>query len=405
MRFAEPVDAKAISDLYVRTYTPREGGAAHDHYPFPQIMEEDAIIDLIASGKVLWVVAEAPDGHIIGSAAAVRNIGGPQDQIAEVFGVVVDQSCQRQGVGSCLLQRLRNELAAIAQFILCEARTAEAGGWKAARNAGFRPIGFEPYAHAMPVGFESMVLTASWSQGWTAETRYLPPAENTNASVKLADVVCSPPLANPYSVMDSDCLLPIPVGSKVSEICASSVKVCRDDPTGERWFTNSQLPSRTQSSVAELWPFHGVERRFRRFVHAYYVASLGGSDIAAARVFYDRIDARARVLGLRTTIAGVEPHILAGIVDNIDELTGGGPVVVIVCVSSGSCTLQQSLEALGFRPTAFLPGMISNANGRTGVIQYTKLVRKSWPQSVRAVTAVEWPEARSIIDQVVEGGV
>ncbi len=139
VRFAGPADARAIGRLYVRAYTPNKTGTASDHYPFPQIMEEDRVSDLIMSGTVIWVVAEKQDGTIVGSAAAVRNIGARPDRIAEIFGVVVDQGCRRGGVGSTLLQKLKGDLERSSEFILCEARTAEAGGWKAARNAGFQP--------------------------------------------------------------------------------------------------------------------------------------------------------------------------------------------------------------------------------------------------------------------------
>src|SRR5689334_17739086 len=159
-RQAGAADASAISSLYLKTYTPEGGGNPLDNYPFPQIMEVDSLARLLTKKEIVWVVAETDDGTIVGSAAALLNILSEVDKVAEIFGVAVEQSSRTRGVGSLILKRLVREVRGSAKLILCEARTAEAGGWKVARNSGFVPIGFEPYAHAMPVGFESMILTA-----------------------------------------------------------------------------------------------------------------------------------------------------------------------------------------------------------------------------------------------------
>jgi len=402
VRFAKPADAKAISQLYVRTYTPTGGGAAHEHYPFPQIMEEDKVIDLITGGTVIWVVAEVPDGTIVGSAAAVRNIGGQQDRIAEIFGVAVEQTCRRRGVGSTLLQKLQTELTGIAEFVLCEARTDEAGGWKAARNAGLQPVGFEPYAHAMPVGFESMVLTASWNRARWAQSREMGAADDTNASLKLAVAVCSGAPDTLISRTTAECPLPRHGVHAEGGILPASVGVRRDDHIGREWFERPAGAFDRRFGLVELCPLEGAEPRFRRFEHAYYVASAAASDLAAARVFYDRTDARARILALRGVTNGIETQFLEGIVENLLQLSGGGPLVIVACVRDGIPAKQIGLEAMGFSPTAYFPGMISMPTGRTGVIQYTRLLRRSWSESVRSVTALEWPEARRIIDQVVQ---
>jgi ribosomal protein S18 acetylase RimI-like enzyme len=402
VRFAKAEDAEAICQLYIRTYTPRGGGTAREHYPFPQLMEEEKVIELITGGTVAWVVAEAPDGAIAGSAAAVRNIGGQQDRIAEIFGVAVDQNYRRQGVGSTLLKELQTELTNIAEFILCEARTAEAGGWKAARNAGFRPVGFEPYAHAMPIGFESMVLTA-WCD-WASQTPYreMGTPGNTQASLKLAHAVCPSATAALVSLRTTGYQLPNGGLVEDKKISPPFLSVRRDDNSGQGWFARSVTAFDRQFALVEFWPLQGVEQHCRRFEHAYYVASKGASDVAAAQVFYDRTDARARILGLRGTTDGVEPQFLEGIVENLLQLSGNEPMVIVLCVRTGTLETQIGLEGMGFFPTAYFPGMISVPNGRTDVVQYTRLVRRSWSESIRSVTALEWPEARRLIDQVVQ---
>ena len=157
LRRAVPGDARDVNRLYNQAYSTDER-EAKEQYPFPQVLDPGWIAEAVAGGSIAWVVAEA-GGELVGSTAAVRNIGGQRDRIAEVFGVVVSHGARVKGVATRLLGFLCAELEGEAEFILCEARTAEPGGWKVARNCGFLPVGFEPFAHAMPVGFESMVLT------------------------------------------------------------------------------------------------------------------------------------------------------------------------------------------------------------------------------------------------------
>jgi len=124
VRRATPEDARSISALYVRIYTPGHGGDARDYYPFPQILSPDGVAAMIAGDEVVWLVAESPDGTLVGSAGAVRNIGDASDQIGEIFGVVVDADQRRSGLGSALVGGLVDELADASKFILTKASPA-----------------------------------------------------------------------------------------------------------------------------------------------------------------------------------------------------------------------------------------------------------------------------------------
>src|SRR5262247_1536665 len=351
VRFAQRVDAGAISQLYLRTYTPSDGSPARDHYPFPQLMDEEKVAALIEGGTVVWVVAELK-GVLIGSAAALRNMGGPRDRVAEIFGVAVDKTYRRKGVASVLLQALRTGLVDVADFILCEARTAEAGAWKAAQNAGLQPVGLEP-------------------------------AENTNACVKFANAVFAT-ASRPLSEQEE---------SACAEVLTPSIRARRQDQEGQAWYASADTVN-TETAIVELFPFEGVEPRPERFDHAWYVASIGEAEVAVARVLYDHTDARARILGLRATRPGIEAHFVEGIVADLQRAANDGPLVVVVCVRAGALTAQIGLEAADFFPTAYFPSMISTAAGRAGVIQYTRLFHRSWRESIRFVTSIEWPEAK-----------
>ena len=61
------------------------------------------------------------------------------------------------------MEELCKEISKDTQVILAEARTANPGGWKVARKAGFIPIGIEPLAHNMFDNLEPMIVLSKIS--------------------------------------------------------------------------------------------------------------------------------------------------------------------------------------------------------------------------------------------------
>jgi GNAT superfamily N-acetyltransferase len=389
VRRATPADAQAISALYLRIYTPPDGSDARDYYPFPQIMSADGVAAMIAGGKVVWLVGEARCGTLIGSAAAVRNIGDAPDQIAEVFGVVVDASHRHGGLGSALVGALVDELAGSSKFILCEARTDDAGGWKVARNAGFVPVGYEPYAHRMPVGFESMVLTGRWRRTTHAHARN-GKEPRTEQAHRLQEAAMGLASLRPRALAQRPEALP----------SDNDVRVRRDDVSGRRWFDRPADIFDRSAGIIGVNPLQGVDRRNGRFTHAYYLGESACSEVGAARVVYDRVDARARVLGLRTAAPDVCAALLQHLVNDLLCLAGDGRLGIIVLVDSNCSQAQADLTRLGFFPTVYLPAFIAAPRGRSDAVQYTRLAGCSLSESTNAVTAKDWPEAEKMIAQV-----
>jgi hypothetical protein len=363
-------------------------------------MEPDGVAGLLASGEVLWVASQAADGAIIGSAAAVRNIGDVNDRIAEVFGIAVDVEGRYRGTGSALLRRIVEELSSSVDFILCEARTAEAGGWKVARNAGFLPVGYEPYAHAMPAGFESMVLTAWFNRTQSAGQYPDPGRYLTLPCLRLARAVLGHDSLISTSQVDSVMRHPNRAVEKSGQRVEGVISVRRDDIAGRQWFAGPTAMVDRASGIVGLRPLQGTDHRGPRFEHPYYVASSGQSDLGAARVVYDRTDARARILGLKTRAEGVRKALLSGIVRDLVNLVGGSSLVILTCARADDEAMQAELDSLGFLPTAYLPGMISDHQSREAAVQYTRLIGRSLGESVRLVTALDWPEAREVIEKV-----
>jgi ribosomal protein S18 acetylase RimI-like enzyme len=392
VRRAAPVDASAISELYKRIYTPVGGGDAHDNYPFPQIMNPDCVAAMMAAGDVVWLMGEAPNGVVVGAAAAVRNIGDTRDRISEVFGVVVDVEYQCGGLGSALVNALVDELSNTAEFILCEARTHEPGGWKVARNAGFRPVGYEPYAHSMPIGFESMVLTGRWPQNSErGEPDQKVPLARHLHGIRKAVIGFAPPAVHSELLVQAQ---------EHTPILGADVDVSRADARGRLWFESPRDVFDRRAGIVGLNPLQGLDNRGARFTHAYYLARSPISDLGAAWVVLDRVDARARILGLRAVAPSVRAALLQFLVGDLLRWADNGRLGILVLVDANCLDAQAHLMSLGFFPTAFLPAFISAPQGRRDVVQYTRLAGCSLLNSVNSVTAKVWPEAETVISEV-----
>jgi hypothetical protein len=356
-------------------------------------MSPDVVATMIAGGKVVWLVGETPRGTIVGAASAMRNIGDALDQIAEVFGVAVDAEHRHGGLGSALVGGLVDELAGASEFILCEARTDDAGGWKVVRNAGFRPVGYEPYAHSTPVGFESMVLTGRWHRSMRFNGSDLEPP-GTRQFRRLREAVMGVPSATHVILGASG------IRQEREARPHSNVSVRRDDIARRRWFDGSADLFDRGAGIVGLNPLQGEDDRNHRFMHAYYLASSASSEVGAAWVLYDRIDVRARVLGLRARAPGVRLALLQHLVNDLLRMTGGGRLVIVVLFDCNHLHAQADLTGLSFFPTAYLPGFIAAPSGRSDVVQYTRLDGWCLCESSDAVTAKKWPEAERVIAQV-----
>jgi ribosomal protein S18 acetylase RimI-like enzyme len=397
VRRAIPADAPAISELYRRIYTPVGGGDARDCYPFPQIMDPDCVAAMVAAGDVVWFLGEDAGGVLVGAAAAMRNIADTHDQISEVFGVVVDAGYRFSGLGSALVNALVDELSSTAEFILCEARTYEPGGWRVARNAGFRPVGYEPYAHSMPIGFESMVLTGQspkGSQRCNSHER-LPLANHLHGIHKAVMGFTPPAISSGLS----------PRAQRHTPFGVADIDVSRADALGRLWFESPADVFDRSGGIVGLRALQGVDGCRRRFTHSHYVARSPVSELGAAWVVFDRIDARAKIMGLRATAPGVRDALLRFLVgDLLRQADNRSRLVIVVLVDTACFDAQATLTSLEFFPTAFLPAFISGPKGRRDVVQYTRLAGCSLLNSANSVTAKVWPEAEAVISAVLQFG-
>ena len=173
-----------------------------------------------------------------------------------------------------------NELGP-ADFILCEARTAERGGWKVARNCGFSPIGFEPIAHAMPVGFESMVLTAKNRKTFKRRAevaRCLAPAAKRLASTILELPAEAETLTRQST---NECRessnSPVQLANE-----AVPLDVRRDDAAGKSVFDDWANDFDDRTAVVNLHPLEGIDDEFHRCTNLFYIALINQSIVGSA---------------------------------------------------------------------------------------------------------------------------
>lgn len=386
-----PRDAVGISALYDEAYRPADGGDPRDHYPFPQLLEPDWVAKEVREPSICWIVAEL-GGAVVGSAAAVRNIGVEGDRVAEVFGIVVRQDAQGLGIGAALLAHLDAALGDDAAVVLCESRTGDIRGWKIARRCGFQPIGFEPFAHTTPVGSESMLPTARIRPFALSRRSAARPA-TTNARA-LADLVAGASAAPP---LDGQPTLQVIIDDAL-------IRVRRDDREGERLLHAWRDRPRRWAGVVNLRRFEGENLGRQRYDGRYYVAGTNGQDLGSIRVVWDHTDRRARVLDLQSESVEVGATLIESAVADLRAEASGGPLVIALDVRADAPLLQTRLDALGFLPTAYYPALLADGPSRVDAVQFTQFDARPLDRSLDLLGGLDWPSAALVVGRVVASG-
>lgn len=389
-RQLDRADAVSVCALYDEEYRPAGGGDPREHYPFPQLLEIDWVAGAACNPSLCWVVAEVA-GRVVGSAAAVRNIGSPEDRVAEVFGIVVCRDARGLGIGAGLLGYLDAALGNHAAVVLCEVRTADERGWKVARRCGFEPIGFEPFAHTTPVGSESMLPTARVRPSARSRRESTGPA---NADVRALEALVggSAPRRNRARPGPND-----------DGVDALAVSVARDDREGAQLADAWRDRPRHGAGVVNLRRLEGEgSGRVRlRYDNRYYVARVNGRATGSVRVVWDHTDRRARMLELFAETPGIEASLIEAAVTELLAEATDEPLIVAVDLRADAALLQSRLDALGFLPTAYYPALIADHPDRVDAVQFTRLDHRPIERSLELLGGLDWPEARRVVDSVV----
>ncbi len=356
-------------------------------YPFPQMFDPGWVAGAVGAGRIHSVVATLGDG-IVGTVSASFNVGGQGDGVAEGFGLVVRRATHRRGVGKGLVEYLLGAFRSKARVVLVEVRTAEPGAWQIVRDVGFTPVGFEPWAHYMPVGYEPMLVAAMLPDGALQADRS--GLVTTPAVCRLAGAVVSP--AGGTISATPGC------HAKPREAIGPIV-AARNDDTGRSLFAAPPV-SAARSGVVGLQWFEGIDPRGNRFEEAFVVGEASGRVVAAVRVVLDRLDRRARLAGLVTTLDGVDAAVIGAARDVLLAPGPARPLAVVLDVAAADVGLQGAVEALGFVPSAYYPHLVAAPGGWSDVVQYTLGSGGNLGDVRRSLSPIAWPEAQRVIDAV-----
>ncbi len=409
IRRATPADSSLVAALYREAYTPQSGGDAREHYPFPQFLDTEGVAKAVARPGVCWMVAKSGE-HVVGSAAAIRNIGSDADRVAEVYGIVVDRQFRARGIGSRLLTELCRELGDHPQFVLCESRTAMSAGWRLARKCGFFALGFEPFAHTTPAGSEAMLLTGRIAQNALAQRSPRPTL--TSACRLLAAGILSE-LGSTLPEKNTEDLACDEFGKNAgsparditSLIEARTVRrpessVIRDDGVGPQIAADLARDGLHHSGIVGLRRLEGEDIDGRRYERQYYVARVGSKPVATLLVVLDRIDRRARILEMQTSEGGDPDVILTFVLDALETNSRDMRLSVVVDVCADAADLQRTLERLGYLPTVYYPSLVAKGDARVDAVQYTRLINGEFEESLSYATELYWPGAQQVVRRV-----
>lgn len=419
VRAAKPGDVRAIRNLYELAYGGPNVGPAENHYPFAQFLDESWLAAAVSDSNLCWFVAEVCS-EIGGSIGAVRNIGNDSDQVAEGFGLVVRSSLRGRGIGFRLFDRLCQDLEATAQFIIAETRTADPGGLRVVRRRNFAPLGFEPFAHVTPVGPESMLLNG-WLCANARRARDLS-CTSSLAVHKLAEVVLGPqnlrrltPMDPPDRSARSKSIVSCDhrserrkESSQASQVLrnpdANALHVARDDREGRSFLERWPQDALHGSGVVSLRRLEGEDRSGHRYDRRFFVATIRGAQVAAARLVRDHVDHRVRILELQSHADHIRIPMLRCIIKELMQETEGAPNVIVIDIRADSPEIHEELESLGFFPTVYYPALISVGSVRRDAVQYTLVVGSDVEEQMVPPSIRDWPAALAVVETVTAAG-
>lgn len=416
IRPARPGDAESLAALYRAVYVVADAENYSQRYPFPQYMDPLWFADSVVGNEYCWVVAEVL-GEIIGCFGALRNTGSPHsdDRVAEQTGLVVSDKWRQRGVGLMLMAEMCRILENSSHFIIAEARTANPGGWKVARKCGFIPIGFEPFGHITHRGDEPMIMLGRISEEALRQRR-----TDYNISInvhELAQVTCHFfGLEIPKTTEAVPFPISFPSQKEFKEMLVPAHQVFENIHLEEEdggFRIESSIPGSTDlfqrefneisnhnGGIVGLKRLEGNDPEGERYMEKYFQASYGHHLLALARILWDRLDRRARILYLQTKFHGLQGILLAEMINALKRVAQAEELRTIVLdVRADFPSLHVSLGQLGFFPTVYYPSLISNGSGRIDCVQFTLVLEGDINENFKAVKPLD-PEGYEVMKAV-----
>ncbi|MCI0521767.1 MAG: GNAT family N-acetyltransferase [Chloroflexi bacterium] len=348
-------DIEAIINLFRLNYG--------EDYAIPEFYDPMWVKRGIYSDHILWLVIE-DEGRVVASGACMLNAGDYNDNIGEIGRVVVDPTTGGKGLGRALLAALIDASDERVEFAFAEARTVHPKTQKICDRLGLVPLGFLPMAYQM-TWRESFIISGQlFGNGRTLREpsavtlipEVAPLAKLSLKNLGLEEHLAVQADARPYPSNGQFEVKPL---------------------TGEAMVRLLKI-EHGRYVEPEIFSALHVDLGYAQ-LHArkadYLVAEKSGRIYGAVGFQFEEHDRAVRLVELIGEDDRAQGTLLRLAVEAAESKYHAE---LLTCdVNAESPRLQQSLLELGFRPAAYLPGMVFHRTHRPDVIKMMKL-RVPW---------------------------
>ncbi len=348
-------DIEAIINLFRANYG--------DDYGIPEFYDPQWVKRGIYSDHILWLVIE-DEGRVVASGACILNAGDYNDQIGEIGRLVVDPATSGKGLGRALLTALVDASDDRVEFAFAEARTVHPKTQKICDRIGLAPLGFLLMYYQM-AWRESFVLSGQlFGNGRTLRRpgsavvipAVAPLAQLSLKNLELNEAVAVQTQAQPYPTEAKFTVAPLTGSAMVRLLRIEHGRLI--------------APEIFSAMHIDLGYSH-----LRSKKADYIVASEGERTLGAVGYYYDEQNRSVRLTELIGEDEAVRGALLRLAIEAAESKHNAD---LVKCdINAENPRLQQTLFNFGFRPTAYLPGMVFHQTHRPDVIKMMKL-RTPW---------------------------
>lgn len=351
IRPVEESDIEAIINLFRANYG--------EDYAIPEFYDPMWVKRGIYSDHIIWMVVE-DEGEVVASGACILNAGDYNDNIAEIGRLVVSPEAGGKGLGRMLMAALVDASDDRVDFAFAEARTTHPKTQKICERLGLEPLGFLPMAYKM-----------TWRESFILSGQLFTTGRLLREPKRVGIIPEVAPLAR-LSLTNLGLDPNVKVHTGVAPYPSDGRYEIRP-LTGE---TMVRLLKIEHGRYVEPEIFSALHvdlgyAQLRTRKADYLVAHQGDHVAGAVGYLYEEHDDGVRLVELIGKDDTVRGTLLRLALETAERQYT--PAVYTGDVNAESPRLQQTLLELGFRPAAYLPGMVFHRTHRPDVIRMMKL--------------------------------
>ncbi|MHC4989549.1 MAG: GNAT family N-acetyltransferase [Planctomycetota bacterium] len=352
VREARESDVDGIRAVFQETY-----GAT---YRFEQFYDLSFLRRLIVSeDNLMFVAEEQPEGHILGTASVMLEVGAFSDLLGLFGRLAVVPDAQGRGIGTMLMEA---RLAAVRDRLhvaLVDARVSHPYSLRIAQKSGFAVVGFSPSRHVFDLR-ESTCTLAQWF-GEALSLRF-----NNPRIIPEVYPLAALSLSNAGLLVD-------PIVDDDSPPYPHETDFDCEEMTTTGYSTLLRIERgrlRNREVFGPMRLHYGFFKLRRR--HAEYLVARRERHIAGAIGFLrDEHDRAIRVFELIAPDDRAIHFLLKELVTRCQEQWS--IFHLEIDVRANSPRLQRTLLELGFTPGAYIPSMVFHEVERYDVVRMIRL--------------------------------